>query len=103
MKDVSDGPFKAGNSGSFKHYNTTAPKEEKVFPLFDNRGKTAIVSGAGAGIGLSIAQGFAESGANVAIWYHGNPKAIDRAREIEETYSVKCGLNGLPGLPCVHG
>ena len=38
-------PLKDG-SGSFKHYNTVAPQEEKVFPLFNNKGKTAIVTGA---------------------------------------------------------
>lgn len=90
MKDTSQGPLKGGNGGSFKHNNTVAPKEEKVFPLFDNRGKTAIVTGAGAGIGLAVAQGLAESGSNVAIWYHGNRKALDRAAEIEEEYGVKC-------------
>lgn len=90
MKDNSEGPLKGGNGGSFKHNNTVAPKEEKVFPLFDNRGKTAIVTGAGAGIGLAVAQGLAESGSNVAIWYHGNRKALDRAAEIEEEYGVKC-------------
>ena len=46
--------------------------------------------GAGAGIGLVVAQALAESGANVAIWYHGNRKAIDRAKEIEEEYGVQC-------------
>ncbi|KAL9637535.1 MAG: hypothetical protein Q9164_002124 [Protoblastenia rupestris] len=78
------------DGGNFSHYNTTPPKEQKVFPLFNNKGKTAIVSGAGAGIGLAVAQALAESGANVAIWYHGNRKAIDRAKEIEEEYGVKC-------------
>ena len=33
-------------SGNFKHYNTVAPQEEKVFPLLNNKGKTAIVTGA---------------------------------------------------------
>ena len=80
----------AMDGGNFNHYNTVAPKEEKVFPLFNNTGKTAIVSGAGAGIGLAVAQALAESGANVAIWYHGNKKALDRARDIEKDYGVKC-------------
>jgi len=76
--------------GNFNHYNTVAPKETKVFSLFDNRGKTAIVTGAGAGIGLAVAECLAESGANVAIWYHGNKTALTRAREIEEEYGVIC-------------
>lgn len=80
----------AMNGGNFNHYNTVAPKEEKVFPLFNNSGKTAIVSGAGAGIGLAVAQALAESGANVAIWYHGNRKALERAKDIENEYGVKC-------------
>ena len=80
----------AMDGGNFNHDNTVAPKEEKVFPLFNNAGKTAIVSGAGAGIGLAVAQALAESGANVAIWYHGNKKALDRAKDIEREYGVKC-------------
>ena len=84
----SDGPLQGGK---FRHGNTTAPSEKKVLPLFTNEGKTAIVTGAGAGIGLAVAQGLAESRANVAIWYHGNKKALDRAREIEEEYGVQCG------------
>ena len=76
--------------GVFTHDNTVAPKSEKVLPLFSNKGKTAIVSGAGAGIGLAVAQALAESGANVAIWYNSNKKALDRAAEIEREYGVKC-------------
>lgn len=82
-----DGPLQGGR---FRHGNTTAPSEKKVVPLFTNKGKTAIITGAGAGIGLAVAQGLAESGANVAIWYHSNKKALDRAREIEEEYNVQC-------------
>lgn len=78
--------------GLFAHNNTTAPKTEKVLPLFSNKGKTAIVSGAGAGIGLAVAQALAESGANVAIWYNSNKKALDRAKEIEQNYGVKCAV-----------
>ncbi|KAI7694427.1 hypothetical protein D0864_02421 [Hortaea werneckii] len=80
----------AMKNGIFREYNTTAPKETSVLPLFNLKHKTAIVSGAGAGIGLQVAQGFAEAGANVAIWYHGNKQALDRAAEIEKKYGVKC-------------
>ena len=76
--------------GDFAHGNTIAPDETKVLPLFSLKGRTAIVSGAGAGIGLAVAQGFAEAGANVAIWYNSNKKALDRAAEIEKEYGVKC-------------
>lgn len=54
------------------------------------KGRTAIVSGAGAGIGLGIAHAYAEAGANVIIWYNSNAKAIERAKEIEAEYGVKC-------------
>ena len=87
------------SGGKFNHYNTTPPKETRVFPLFNNSGKTAIVTGGGAGIGLAIAEALAESGANVAIWYHGNKEAIDRAAEIEEEYGVKCPNKIFPDLP----
>lgn len=48
------------------------------------------MSGTGAGIGLAVAQGYAEAGANVALWYHTNAKANERAAEIEKKYGVKC-------------
>jgi sorbose reductase len=78
--------------GLFRQYNTEAPKETQVLPLFSLKGKTAIVSGSGAGIGLQVVQAFAEAGANIAIWYHGNKQAIDRAAEVEKKYGVKCVL-----------
>ncbi|KAI9791580.1 MAG: L-xylulose reductase [Peltula sp. TS41687] len=76
--------------GNFTHENTLAPTSEKLLPLFSLKGRTAIVSGAGAGISLSVAKAFAEAGANVAIWYNSNKQALDRAKEIEETYGVQC-------------
>ncbi|KAI9679155.1 MAG: L-xylulose reductase [Bathelium mastoideum] len=76
--------------GTFNHYNTVAPKGDRVLPLFSLKGKTAIVSGAGAGIGLAVAHALAEAGANVAIWYYSNKKALDRAAEIEKEYGVTC-------------
>lgn len=78
------------SAGHFSHNNTTAPAHPSLFGLFSLKGKTAIVTGTGAGIGLAVAQGYAEAGANVALWYHSNEKAIERAAEIEKKYGVKC-------------
>jgi sorbose reductase len=66
------------------------PDTSRVLPLFSLKGRTAIVSGAGAGIGLAIAQGLAEAGANVAIWYNSNKQALKEAEKIEKDYGVKC-------------
>ncbi len=94
----------AVKGGDFLHNNTTAPSELKVLPLFSNKGKTAIVSGAGAGIGLAVAQALAESGANVAIWYNSNKKALERAKDIEKEYGVKCRwLLYIQSNPCIQG
>ncbi len=90
------------NGGLFKHHNTVAPHTEKVLPLFSLKGRTAIVSGAGAGIGLAVAQGLAEAGANVAIWYNSNKKALDEAKGIETTYGVKCPWFLPPMLKSKH-
>jgi sorbose reductase len=76
--------------GKFTHNNTVAPVADRVLPLFSLNGRTAIVSGAGAGIGLAVAHALAEAGANVAIWYNSNKKAIEEAENIEKVYGVKC-------------
>ncbi|KAH6892344.1 hypothetical protein B0T10DRAFT_528155 [Thelonectria olida] len=63
---------------------------ERVLPLFSLDGRTAIVSGGGAGIGLAVAHALAEAGANVAIWYNSNTQAVKEAKKIKEIYGVKC-------------
>jgi sorbose reductase len=80
------------NGGNFTHNNTNAPDETSVLALFKLEGRTAIVSGAGAGIGLAVAHALAEAGANVAIWYNSNDKALKEAEKIEKQYGVKCML-----------
>jgi hypothetical protein len=67
------------------------PKDgDAVLPLFSLKGKTAIVTGAGAGIGLAVADCLAEAGANVAFFYNSNPKAIERAEDTAQKYGVQC-------------
>lgn len=79
------------NGSSFTHGNTVAPSyTDRVLPLFSLKGRTAIISGAGAGIGLAVAYALAEAGANVAIWYNSNRKAISEAENIAKTYGVRC-------------
>lgn len=77
--------------GKFVHDKTVAPQSNRVLPLFSLKGKTAIVSGATSGIGLSVAQALAEAGANVAIWYNSRrEEAEESARQVEKEYGVKC-------------
>ncbi|GAB7324718.1 hypothetical protein MBLNU13_g08577t3 [Cladosporium sp. NU13] len=78
------------NGGNFIHQEGPGASCGSLLDRFSLKGKTAVVTGAGAGIGLSVAQAFAELGANVAIWYNSNESAHDRAKEISEKYGVKC-------------
>lgn len=91
------------DKGNFKHGNTEPPAEKGVMALLSLKGRTAIVSGAGRGIGYAVAEGLAEAGADVAIWFNGNQKAIDRAADLRKKYGVKCKAtphpSHVPGFP----
>ena len=78
------------NGGNFLHQKGPGPDCGSLLDRFSLKGKTAIVTGAGGGIGLSVAHAFAELGANVAIWYNSNASAHERAKEISERYGVIC-------------
>lgn len=78
------------NDGSFIHQYGPGPDCGSLLDRFSLKGKTAIVTGAGGGIGLSVAQAFAELGANVAIWYNTNEAAHQKADGISKRYGVKC-------------
>ena len=56
-----------------------------VLELFSLKGKTAIVTGGGRGLGAQIAQGFAEAGANVVLC----------SRKVEACEEVATGLEKL--------
>ncbi|KAL2859717.1 hypothetical protein BJX68DRAFT_226738 [Aspergillus pseudodeflectus] len=76
-------------AGHFVHGNTEPPAHPSLLSMFSLKGKTAIVTGAGAGIGLAVANGLAEAGANVALWYNTNTGAPERAQEIAAKYGVQ--------------
>lgn len=81
--------------GNFCHDNNTFTAQSSVMQMFSLKGKTAVVTGAASGIGLSVAHALAEAGANVAIWYNTNKKAIEEATQIEQKYGVQC-------MSCIH-
>ena len=58
------------------------PSAPPVAALLDLRGRTALVTGAGAGIGTGIATRLAEAGAHVAVHYH---RSDDGARDVVDT------------------
>jgi len=64
-------------------------KYESVKDLFKLDGKKAIVTGAGSGIGRSIALGLAEYGVDVALFGRTSEKLKKVQREIEENFPVK--------------
>lgn len=68
---------------------TTAPKvSDNITDLFSFKGKVVSVTGSSGGIGWAVAEGFAQAGADVAIWYHSH-NADEKAKYLAEKYGVK--------------
>jgi len=61
--------------------------------LFDLTGKTALITGASKGMGLSMATGLAEHGANVVI----------SSRKQDELDTVAAQINEAVGRDCATG
>ena len=75
-------------------------------PLFDLSGRTALVTGAGSGIGLAIAEGLAEAGARVVVNGRNEAKAKAAAGslgadaraccfDVTDEAAISAGLDGL--------
>jgi sorbose reductase len=76
------------NGGNFVHDNNRVVDGGSILKRFSLQGKTAIITGAAAGIGFSIAEAYAETGANIAFWYRTSNKAQERAEELAKKYNV---------------
>jgi len=59
-----------------------------VLDLFKLNGKVASITGSSSGIGLAVAEAFAQVGADIAIWYNSHD-ASDKAEAIAKKYGVK--------------
>ncbi|CAH0046909.1 unnamed protein product [Clonostachys solani] len=55
---------------------------------FKMTGKVVVVTGAGDGIGLAVAEGIAEAGGNVVMWYNSNEAAVQRAAKLSQTHGI---------------
>ncbi|KAJ4125035.1 Sorbose reductase sou1 [Fusarium equiseti] len=76
------------NRGNFVHDNNRVVDGGSILKRFSLQGKTVIITGAAAGIGFSIAEAYAETGANIALWYRTSNKAQERAEELSKKYNV---------------
>lgn len=73
---------------------------------FSLKGKTALVTGGGTGIGLGIAKGLADAGANVVCVYRSSiPDTLESYMEHTSGsfYSVQADLSDMAQLPVVLG
>ncbi|RBQ76583.1 hypothetical protein FVER14953_10438 [Fusarium verticillioides] len=69
----------------------------KPFPNIPNNvveqlrlnGKVLVVNGAADGLGYAVAEGYAEAGGNVALWYNSNDAAVEKARLLSEQHGIK--------------
>lgn len=70
-----------------------------VFNLFSLKGKVASITGSSAGIGLAVAEAYAQAGADIAIWYNSTP-ADEIAERLSKTYKItarayKCAVGNF--------
>ncbi|THZ85067.1 NAD(P)-binding protein [Aureobasidium pullulans] len=60
-----------------------------VLEQFNLKGRVVVVTGAAEGIGGAVVDSMAEAGANVALWYRSNDKAVTKAEELAKKHGNK--------------
>ncbi|THX42599.1 NAD(P)-binding protein [Aureobasidium pullulans] len=62
---------------------------DNVLEQFNLKGRVVVVTGAAEGIGGAVVDSMAEAGANVALWYRSNDKAVTKAEELAKKHGNK--------------
>jgi sorbose reductase len=60
-----------------------------VLEQFLLKDRVAIITGAADGIGLAVAQAYAEAGCSLALWYNTNDAAVKHAESLAAQHKVK--------------
>lgn len=61
---------------------------ENVLDQFKLNNRVVCINGASDGIGFAVAEGMAEAGANLALWYNSNSAAVTKGAELAKRYSI---------------
>ena len=80
--------MKVGEAGS-REARPVPDTSENVLQQFSMKGKVIAVNGAADGIGYAVAEGMAEAGADVALWYNTNDAAIKKATTLADKHGTK--------------
>lgn len=62
---------------------------DNVLEQFSLKGRVACITGASDGIGFAVAEGMAEAGADLALWYNSNPAAETKVTELERKFNIR--------------
>lgn len=62
---------------------------DSVMDMFSLKGKVAVITGSGTGIGYQVARGYAEAGADLAMWYRSTKDTIQKAEELSKEFGIK--------------
>jgi len=69
---------------------------DSVMAMFSLKGKVAAITGGGTGIGYQVARGYAEAGADVALFYNTSDEAIVKAAQLETDFGIKAKAYKVP-------